>query len=321
MVRPRLLRHHAAGRPGGAAERPLLAPARRPGRALAAGNRPRPDRDLRRRSPARVRRLRPRGDRACGRQPLSGPARPRRRRGTRRAGRRKPATAARRRVPVRQDRHCRARRNRARAPRRDPERRVPGHLGDDLPEPAPDQDDPCGKRSRCSTGSTLFAASSARTPSSGPSSLRSCGSIRPTAVPRFSTCSSASSVRCGPILPGRRSTPCAPACRWGRNVADDVRVSDNPSELRYELFVDGELAGLIRYRRLPDALALVHTEVEPRFEGRGLAARLVAGRTRRHPRARAAHRADLPVRARVPRAPSRRSRPDRRGHRDAGLTV
>ena len=60
-------------------------------------------------------------------------------------------------------------------------------------------------------------------------------------------------------------------------MADDVRVSDNPSELRYELFVDGELAGLIRYRRLPDALALVHTEVEPRFEGRGLAARLVAG--------------------------------------------
>jgi hypothetical protein len=32
-------------------------------------------------------------------------------------------------------------------------------------------------------------------------------------------------------------------------VAEDVRVSDNPQELRYELFVDGELAGLIRYRR------------------------------------------------------------------------
>jgi len=59
-------------------------------------------------------------------------------------------------------------------------------------------------------------------------------------------------------------------------VADDVRVSDNPQELRYELFVDGELAGLIRYRCRPDALALVHTEVQPKFEGRGLAARLVS---------------------------------------------
>ena len=58
-------------------------------------------------------------------------------------------------------------------------------------------------------------------------------------------------------------------------MAEDVRVSDNPAELRYELLVDGEPAGLIRYRRLPDALALVHTEVEPRFEGRGLGARLV----------------------------------------------
>jgi len=53
-------------------------------------------------------------------------------------------------------------------------------------------------------------------------------------------------------------------------------VVDNPSELRYELHVDGELAGLIRYRRKPDALALVHTEIVPRFEGRGLGRTLVA---------------------------------------------
>jgi uncharacterized protein len=60
-------------------------------------------------------------------------------------------------------------------------------------------------------------------------------------------------------------------------MADEVRVSDNPSQLRYELFVDGQPAGLIRYRRLPDALALVHTEVDPQFEGRGLGARLIEG--------------------------------------------
>jgi predicted GNAT family acetyltransferase len=60
-------------------------------------------------------------------------------------------------------------------------------------------------------------------------------------------------------------------------MADEVRVSDNPSQLRYELFVDGQPAGLIRYRRLPDTLALVHTEVDPQFEGRGLGARLIEG--------------------------------------------
>jgi predicted GNAT family acetyltransferase len=60
-------------------------------------------------------------------------------------------------------------------------------------------------------------------------------------------------------------------------LAEDVRVSDNPSELRYELVVDGEPAGTIRYRVLPDARALVHTEVEPRFEGHGLGTRLIAG--------------------------------------------
>jgi uncharacterized protein len=55
----------------------------------------------------------------------------------------------------------------------------------------------------------------------------------------------------------------------------DVRVQDNPSELRYELRVDGELVGEIRYRRQPGAVVLVHTEVDPRFEGQGLGADLV----------------------------------------------
>jgi uncharacterized protein len=54
-----------------------------------------------------------------------------------------------------------------------------------------------------------------------------------------------------------------------------LKVSDNPAELRYELHVDGELAGEIRYRRLPGAIALVHTEVEPR--GKGLGTELVRG--------------------------------------------
>ncbi len=54
-----------------------------------------------------------------------------------------------------------------------------------------------------------------------------------------------------------------------------LRVIDNPTELRYELFDDEELAGEIRYRRVPGALALVHTEVEPKR--RGLGTELVKG--------------------------------------------
>jgi predicted GNAT family acetyltransferase len=48
-----------------------------------------------------------------------------------------------------------------------------------------------------------------------------------------------------------------------------LRIVDNPAELRYELYVDDELAGEIRYRRLPGALALVHTEVDPKRHGLG----------------------------------------------------
>jgi predicted GNAT family acetyltransferase len=54
-------------------------------------------------------------------------------------------------------------------------------------------------------------------------------------------------------------------------------VRDNPAELRYEL-VDGDrLVGLIRYRREPGAVALVHTDVDPEFEGTGSGGELVEG--------------------------------------------
>jgi predicted GNAT family acetyltransferase len=56
-----------------------------------------------------------------------------------------------------------------------------------------------------------------------------------------------------------------------------VTVVDNERELQYELRVDGERAGLIRYRRLEGAVALVHTEVDPDAEGHGLGTVLVQG--------------------------------------------
>lgn len=57
---------------------------------------------------------------------------------------------------------------------------------------------------------------------------------------------------------------------------DDVRVVDNKLELRYELWVGEERVGFIAYRREPAAIVLVHTDVDPRFEGRGLGSRLLA---------------------------------------------
>jgi uncharacterized protein len=57
----------------------------------------------------------------------------------------------------------------------------------------------------------------------------------------------------------------------------EITVTNNPRELRYELRVDGELAGEIRYRLQPGATVLVHTDVDPRFEGRGLGTALIHG--------------------------------------------
>lgn len=57
---------------------------------------------------------------------------------------------------------------------------------------------------------------------------------------------------------------------------EDVTVRDNPAVQRFEVWVGDERVGLSWYEpRGGDVYAFVHTEVEPRFEGRGLAARLV----------------------------------------------
>jgi hypothetical protein len=58
---------------------------------------------------------------------------------------------------------------------------------------------------------------------------------------------------------------------------DVTTIRDNPSELRYELVDDDTVVGQIRYRREDGAVALVHTEVDPVYEGKGLAGELVEG--------------------------------------------
>jgi predicted GNAT family acetyltransferase len=52
-----------------------------------------------------------------------------------------------------------------------------------------------------------------------------------------------------------------------------IVVADAPERRRFEVTVDGELAGFV-YRSRKGLLALIHTEVEDCFEGRGLGGRL-----------------------------------------------
>lgn len=54
-----------------------------------------------------------------------------------------------------------------------------------------------------------------------------------------------------------------------------IRVLDVPEHSRFEVRVDGELAGFAEYRRRPGLIAFTHTLIDPRFEGQGLASRMV----------------------------------------------
>ena len=53
-----------------------------------------------------------------------------------------------------------------------------------------------------------------------------------------------------------------------------VEVEDNTERSRYEAFVDGRRAGYSNYRRRPDLIALDHTQIEERFEGKGVGSAL-----------------------------------------------
>jgi predicted GNAT family acetyltransferase len=58
---------------------------------------------------------------------------------------------------------------------------------------------------------------------------------------------------------------------------DHVDVRDHPSAHRFEVWVGDELAGFTRYQaQSGDRYAFIHTEIDPRFEHRGLAGRLVS---------------------------------------------
>jgi len=51
----------------------------------------------------------------------------------------------------------------------------------------------------------------------------------------------------------------------------DIEVQDNAGQHRFEVLVDGELAGKAVYQSRPGAIIVTHSEVDPRFRGQGLA--------------------------------------------------
>jgi predicted GNAT family acetyltransferase len=54
-----------------------------------------------------------------------------------------------------------------------------------------------------------------------------------------------------------------------------IDIEDRPDEGRYVVSVDGQPAGFVAYRLRGDRISIDHTEVDQRFEGRGLGSRLV----------------------------------------------
>ncbi|MFB7844159.1 GNAT family N-acetyltransferase [Microbacterium sp. NPDC056052] len=56
----------------------------------------------------------------------------------------------------------------------------------------------------------------------------------------------------------------------------EIAVTLNEAESRYEITSDGALAGFAEFQRRPGTILFIHTEVDPAFQGQGLASRLAA---------------------------------------------
>jgi uncharacterized protein len=56
-----------------------------------------------------------------------------------------------------------------------------------------------------------------------------------------------------------------------------MRVTDNPEQSRYEVSVDGALAGFAAYRIHGDRIVFTHTEVDDAWEGKGVGGALARG--------------------------------------------
>ena len=61
----------------------------------------------------------------------------------------------------------------------------------------------------------------------------------------------------------------------GRATDPTIEVRENAEAERYDLLVDGELAGMAEYRDREGRRIFFHTEVDDAYAGRGLGNRLV----------------------------------------------
>lgn len=48
-----------------------------------------------------------------------------------------------------------------------------------------------------------------------------------------------------------------------------AQVRNNTEQHHYELVVEDQVVGFVKYRMVGDAIRLVHTEIEPEHEGKG----------------------------------------------------
>ena len=58
-------------------------------------------------------------------------------------------------------------------------------------------------------------------------------------------------------------------------TATQIEITDAVERRTYEAHLDGVLAGILRYARTTGRINLIHTEVLPEFEGRGIGSALV----------------------------------------------
>jgi uncharacterized protein len=57
----------------------------------------------------------------------------------------------------------------------------------------------------------------------------------------------------------------------------ELIVADNAEKRRYEARQGSEVVGFISYRLDPGRMTLIHTEIAPALEGRGIGSQLVTG--------------------------------------------
>ena len=61
-----------------------------------------------------------------------------------------------------------------------------------------------------------------------------------------------------------------------RAVDSEVVIADDPDAARYVIDVDGSRAGFLTYRLESGRISMLHAEIDPAMQGRGLGAQLTA---------------------------------------------